>query len=243
MKAILFLLFIAVTMLGMAQRPPKLKRTEIVVNNQDSTVKAMIRLKGKNIVPDNKFVYYWYNSDKIEKNVGGYYGKLLDGKYFVFDKAKNLITQGAFKKGLKKGEWKTWNKKGGLKQIENMKNGLRHGKLVTIDETGKIITTTTYCKGLKHGKYSQVSPDSTIIKKFKKDKEVVCEPKLKSTDVKDEKSPKEKKEKIKKEKPEKNKDKSDDKEGVEKKEKKPKVKKEKTKESDNNTKSNTEIDH
>ncbi|MBI5541225.1 MAG: hypothetical protein HY951_14260 [Bacteroidia bacterium] len=223
-----------------------MKRTEIIVNNSDSTVKAIILLKKTNLKPKNSFVYYWYNSDKIERNAGGYYGKLLDGKYFVFDKDRNLITQGIFKKGLKKGEWKTWNAKGGIRLIENMKNGYRNGKVIAINETGKIITTTNYRKGLRQGKCTIVSPDTTITKMYQKDKEIIKE--LKDTTVKvvDEKVSKEKK--VKKENPQKDKNNSKVEENTksDKPVKKPfwkKKDKNNAIETENNKTSNTNLEH
>ncbi|MBI5542196.1 MAG: hypothetical protein HY951_19220 [Bacteroidia bacterium] len=249
MKIAIFILLLAINFVGFTQNPAKLKRTEIIVNNQDSTVKAIIRLKNVKFKPKDIFVYYWYNSDKIDKNAGGYYGKLLDGKYCVFDRDKNLITQGYFKKGLKNGEWKKWNAKGGLRLIENMKNGLRNGKVISINETGKIITTINYRKGMKNGKCTIVCPDSTIIKKYKKDKEIIKEPKIIPVKAVDEKATKEKKEKVKKEKPDNNKEKKDEKKIKEKDnktDKKPfwkKKNKDNTSEKANNTNVNSVLDH
>jgi antitoxin component YwqK of YwqJK toxin-antitoxin module len=68
--------------------------------------------------------YYWYSSNKIHYSQGGFSGKLLNGAYNEYYLNKNLKEQGNFKKGLKKGTWKSWNEDGTLSQISVWKNGV-----------------------------------------------------------------------------------------------------------------------
>jgi len=59
--------------------------------------------------------YYWFKSGRIHKTQGSYYGKLLHGNYKVVDVDRHLLEEGCFRKGLKRGLWRTWHENGALK--------------------------------------------------------------------------------------------------------------------------------
>lgn len=150
---------------------------EVVINYPDSTVKAVIYMKESKYKPDINAVYYWYQSNRIKKNLGGYNGKLLDGKYLVFDMNNNLITEGCFEKGIKSGTWKKWMPKGGLIRYEEWENGTKHGSCIAYSTEGKILYSKSYRKGLPDGEYKEYSGDSLIIDKmYREGIEVVPEP-------------------------------------------------------------------
>ncbi|BAU54904.1 toxin-antitoxin system YwqK family antitoxin [Mucilaginibacter gotjawali] len=68
--------------------------------------------------------YYWYNASRVHSTQGGYSGQLLNGLYTEYYPNRNLKEQGVFKKGLKDGLWKSWNKDGTLKQATNWHKGI-----------------------------------------------------------------------------------------------------------------------
>ncbi|MGJ7030929.1 hypothetical protein [Niabella hirudinis] len=61
--------------------------------------------------------YTWFKSGRIHTTEGGYYGKLLHGYYKVVDKERRLLEEGRFKRGEKKGRWRTWHTNGRLQSL------------------------------------------------------------------------------------------------------------------------------
>lgn len=164
----IIVLFIPVFVVGQ-NKISNIVNSEIVVNYPDSTVKASIYLKNIKLNPKQNLIYYWYNSDRINRNMGGYSGRLLDGTYKVFDLNKNLIAEGSYKKGLRNGIWKRWNNKGGLLNLNNYKNGIKQGKEFVYDRTGKVIFIGKFKNGLKNGKCLILTNDTLKELYFKKD--------------------------------------------------------------------------
>jgi hypothetical protein len=72
----------------------------------------------------NDRYYYWYLNNVIHSTQGGYNGQLLNGHYIAFYPDKNLKEEGGFKRGLKEGEWKTWNPKGDLTSVTTWNEGV-----------------------------------------------------------------------------------------------------------------------
>jgi antitoxin component YwqK of YwqJK toxin-antitoxin module len=72
----------------------------------------------------NDRYYYWYLNNLIHSTQGGYNGQLLNGHYVAFYPDKNLKEEGDFKRGLKDGAWKTWNRKGDLTGLTNWNEGI-----------------------------------------------------------------------------------------------------------------------
>jgi antitoxin component YwqK of YwqJK toxin-antitoxin module len=72
----------------------------------------------------NDRYYYWYLNNVIHSTQGGYNGKLLNGHYVAFYPDKNLKEEGDFKRGLKDGMWKTWNRKGDLTNVTTWDEGI-----------------------------------------------------------------------------------------------------------------------
>lgn len=73
----------------------------------------------------NDRYYYWYLHNIIHSTQGGYSGQLINGHYIAFYPDHNLKEEGDFKTGLKNGEWKTWNSKGGLTSVTNWDEGVQ----------------------------------------------------------------------------------------------------------------------
>jgi antitoxin component YwqK of YwqJK toxin-antitoxin module len=72
----------------------------------------------------NDRYYFWYFNNKIHSTQGGYNGQLLNGHYVAFYPDKNLKEEGNFKKGLKDGEWKSWNPNGDLTNVITWNEGI-----------------------------------------------------------------------------------------------------------------------
>ncbi len=72
----------------------------------------------------NDRYYFWYFNNAIRSTQGGYNGQLLNGHYVAFYPDKNLKEQGDFKRGLKDGVWKTWNRKGDLTTVTTWNDGI-----------------------------------------------------------------------------------------------------------------------
>jgi antitoxin component YwqK of YwqJK toxin-antitoxin module len=73
----------------------------------------------------NDRYYFWYLNKVIHSTQGGYSGTLLNGHYVAFYPDKNLKEEGNFNRGLKDGEWKTWNRKGDLTAVTNWNDGVQ----------------------------------------------------------------------------------------------------------------------
>ncbi len=120
---------------------------EIVAKHKDSTVRAHILIHKENIKTSDRLMYYWYNQHKINQNMGGYSGDLLQGEYLVFDNDKNLITKGNFERGLKHGTWKHWDANGVLKNSIDYHFGLIDGEVKIYDSEGRLVETKEYKAG------------------------------------------------------------------------------------------------
>jgi antitoxin component YwqK of YwqJK toxin-antitoxin module len=93
----------------------------------------------------NKY-YYWYDSERIFSNQGGYYGNLLNGEYRAFLSSGNLVISGSFSKGLKNGEWFYWGVHGKIMKRVNYKSGYLHGKMILYSEDGQLQCILNYKK-------------------------------------------------------------------------------------------------
>lgn len=175
----------------------KIDSREIVINYEDSTLKAEVSFKEIKYKPKNNLVYYWYKSNEVKKNLGGYSGQLLNGKYSVYDIENNLITQGYFKNGIKTGIWKKWITKGGLQKIEEYKKGKKDGRFVNYLPSGHIYNIMNYTKGKLHGKYTEYSADTiSLEKKYRKGVEIIPKEKKVIAEKEDDENKKEKEKKI-----------------------------------------------
>jgi MORN repeat protein len=101
---------------------------------EQSIYKVRLTLPDKTVVAEtdpvsithfnSALLYYWYYADAIHTSQGGYSGKLLNGSYMEYYPDKNLKEQGYFKKGLKDGDWKSWDDSGKIISETNWKNGI-----------------------------------------------------------------------------------------------------------------------
>ena len=98
MKKIIIALFsIVISLTVYSQKEEKISHRPIVITSADSIVYANALMEvPKRHNTDIAKNYYWYASNKISTNKGGYSGKLLDGSFEVYDVHGNLLKQGFF---------------------------------------------------------------------------------------------------------------------------------------------------
>lgn len=144
----------------------------------DSIIKAQVssHYPRKKLLPGSH--YYWYGSGKINMNQGSYSGKLLHGKYEVFDKSNRLIRQGNFDYGLKQGTWTAWYPNGLKKEVSDYKDGLLTGDRLFYNNEGEIFSKQRFNNGVLDGKSFFYFKDTTIVKVFKDGKEVIMPAKV-----------------------------------------------------------------
>jgi len=151
----------------------KVSSREVLVSHHDSLERARIAVKTpKKKIRNAKKFYYWFYSGHIICNQGAYNENPLNGHYFVYNKAKQLITKGYFHNGKKGKTWMYWYADGTLKRTERWRWGYQWGKTKTFNEKGEKLTKYHFRKGIQTGKQRYYQGDSVIVKHFKKGKEV-----------------------------------------------------------------------
>jgi antitoxin component YwqK of YwqJK toxin-antitoxin module len=112
-KILLFILLAGLTRAyGQKMNDYEYEKVRIVDTAQE--IEASIQSYSSAPRPKPDRFYYWYKANAIHATQGGFGGQLLNGSYFAYYPDKSLKEEGAFKKGLKAGPWKTWNRKGEL---------------------------------------------------------------------------------------------------------------------------------
>jgi hypothetical protein len=139
----------------------------IVVNTPDSTIKTKVIVKTDKLKTNSEYVYYWYYGGAINHNLGGFSGKILHGKYEVFDNQQRLKTQGNFNYGLMVGTWNKWFPNGNINQMLYYKNGQLDGKAKVYNEQGKLTNVFNYNHGKLDGKSYFFFRDTTIVKMYR----------------------------------------------------------------------------
>ena len=124
MKKLLPLIFLLVLGKAYAQRPFAYDDTKVTIADTGQTVQAEILPSKSDPKILNDRYYFWYIPNAIHSTQGGFNGQLLNGNYAAYYPDKNLKEQGDYKKGLKDGIWKTWNRKGDLTSVVNWNNGV-----------------------------------------------------------------------------------------------------------------------
>ena len=124
MKKLIPLIFLLGLGKAYAQRPFAYDDTKITITDTGQTVQAEILPSKSDPKILNDRYYFWYIPNAIHSTQGGFNGQLLNGNYAAYYPDKNLKEQGDYKKGLKDGVWKTWNRKGDLTSVVNWNNGV-----------------------------------------------------------------------------------------------------------------------
>jgi antitoxin component YwqK of YwqJK toxin-antitoxin module len=120
--------------------------------------------------PTKRYTYYYtFKSGYIHKTQGSYYGKLLHGDFKVVDTRRNLLEEGKFRKGIKKGLWRTWYEDGTLKStwrrrywfIGNAYNVSEY------DAQGNVTKTGYVRKGAFTGSQVEWKGDNAVMVRYK----------------------------------------------------------------------------
>lgn len=124
MKKLITIFFWIIAGTVYAQKMPELSLYKIHINQTDKTIVAEIKEVSKAPRLKRNVFYYWYSANAIHSTQGGYSGTLLNGSYNEYYLNKNIREQGNFKKGVKTGIWRSWDKDGMLTKMEKWKNGV-----------------------------------------------------------------------------------------------------------------------
>jgi hypothetical protein len=107
-----------------AQRINEYDYDKVRITDTSQEVQAeVLPFDGQPKLKNDRF-YFWYNNNAIHSTQGGFDGQLLNGHYIAYYPDKTLKEEGEFKKGLKHGEWKTWNHKGELLGVVKWEEGM-----------------------------------------------------------------------------------------------------------------------
>jgi antitoxin component YwqK of YwqJK toxin-antitoxin module len=110
----------------------------VYVQYPDSLVEAFYYRGDKKIKTKDELFYYWHSAQNIKHTRGAFEGKLLHGNFTAFYYNKDLLTKGAFKYGLKQGEWKSWYQGGERKSKEKWRKGKLIGTANYYGKNGKV---------------------------------------------------------------------------------------------------------
>jgi hypothetical protein len=128
-------------------------RYEFYTTNKDKKVKT------------NK-TYYWFKGGAIHNTQSGVAGELLHGKFTKMYHSNQLAEEGFFRKGTKRGLWKTWYANGVLETTQYWVSGLKSGLYLHYDQNGKLIEKGRYTNSRKYGKWiDYIKKDTTIYKR------------------------------------------------------------------------------
>ncbi|MEO8069038.1 MAG: hypothetical protein ABI599_15180 [Flavobacteriales bacterium] len=132
LRTTLVFLFIALCGAAFAQQS---KRTTIRTSLPDKTIEAFA-LEKYSVQPEPGLEYHWWKGQRLQATVGGVAGAVLDGPYTEFTPDGQIITCGEMRKGLRHGEWRTWDADGKLRSITKWRKGYVHTKRLAIGGEG-----------------------------------------------------------------------------------------------------------
>lgn len=119
----------------------------------------------KTITPKINKNYFWFKGGIIHTATAGIAGELLHGGFLKMYHSNQLAEQGEFKKGLKKGLWKTWYENGNLSSIGTYTLGLKSGKFTYFSTTGEVVEKGKYKNDKKTGIWiNYLKKDTTFYK-------------------------------------------------------------------------------
>jgi len=177
LKRISFVIF-ALFLLGSCAEKYSLKEYGKTreLHYSDYSIKFYLANNDIKIKTSNEVIYTYFQGDRIVRTQGEYDGRLLSGEYKELYTNKSLKQKGAYKKGVKVGEWKKWNEEGLLLEVSNWKEGKLNGSFLK------------YYKG-QLAKEFVYKNNELVVKKEKKkkkeeDKQEPSEPSLQKEEIK-----------------------------------------------------------
>jgi hypothetical protein len=166
-KFIILLSMVVVSLIVRGQKEARTDIRPVIMNGRDSIVQAYILIGNLDYKPQGNLTYYWYYTERINCNKGGYAGNLLHDSYVLYDKDKRLIEKGYYNKGLKTGTWKRWYPDGEIQSIINWKDGLLEGKSLFYLSDGRNYMSVEYRRGKKDGKMIVLENDLLVTKIYR----------------------------------------------------------------------------
>ncbi|MGF7073852.1 toxin-antitoxin system YwqK family antitoxin [Mucilaginibacter sp. 3215] len=149
-KLLLFILILSSS--GAMAQMPDYGLYNIHISDSAKIIRTQVKPVSGTVFTRPGLLYYWFGSNTIHEQQGGFSGKLLNGSYEESDRNHHLIMQGGFKAGLKDGVWKTWNEGGRLGSIITWDEGVKTGKFAYYDAGGNETQSGSYDHDLLHGK-------------------------------------------------------------------------------------------
>ncbi|SDD44229.1 toxin-antitoxin system YwqK family antitoxin [Niabella drilacis] len=112
--------------------------------------------------------YTWFKSGHIYTTEGSYYGRLLHGYFKVVDHERRLVEEGWYKRGAKKGRWRTWHPNGMLQSLTRKRfwDGALYIK--TYDADGRLLKKGFEKNHLFSGQQLTMVNDSAVVITYKK---------------------------------------------------------------------------
>jgi hypothetical protein len=142
MKHIALFIFVLTVNLVYSQDYSELRH----IQNDSFRVDFYVSTDHNKIKHKDTVFYAWYKSKKVMFTQGASSGDILNGSYKKYFLSGQLSEQGNYKKGVKVGEWKTWDKNGFLVAISNYHSGQLNGKTYKYTN-GKLSQIEKYKKG------------------------------------------------------------------------------------------------
>jgi hypothetical protein len=151
MKKLLLFIFI-LSARGVMAQMPDYGLYNIHISDSAKTIRTQVNPVSGTVSTWPRLLYYWFGSNSIHEQQGGFSGKLLNGTYEESDRNHHLIMQGGFKAGLKDGTWKTWNESGRLSSVITWDEGVKTGKFAYYDAGGNETQSGRYDRDQLDGK-------------------------------------------------------------------------------------------
>jgi antitoxin component YwqK of YwqJK toxin-antitoxin module len=186
MRKLLVIIFslISLTSITAQKKEGKYHSREVIIQVEDTLIRANILTGELTEKPDPDKEYFWYSKGMINSNIGGYGGKLFHGDYLAFLNNK-LIESGQFICGQKIGIWRSWYSSGKIKKISNWKDGNLDGRYCYYSENGIVERRGFYKNGSFHSSLKKsetnVANKIHLFKKFRTKKKPGKEGSAKNT--------------------------------------------------------------
>jgi hypothetical protein len=117
----------------------------------------------KIVKPKKDKTYYWFKGGIIHNAEYGMAGELLHDKFVKMYHSNQLAEEGIFRKGLKKGLWKTWYPDGVLETTQYWRSGQKYGAYLHYDQKGNLLEKGRFVSDKKQGKWIHFINKDTIV--------------------------------------------------------------------------------
>jgi len=151
MKIIRILVLLCLTYQSYGQKMPDYGLYNVHISDTGRAIRLQLIPVESLPRPKPGLDYYWFGSNIIHRQQGGYSGKLLNGTYEEYYQDRNLKVQGNYAEGLKDGLWKSWYSNGHLSEEVHWNKGELSGGFTYYDASGRMIKSGKYDGGRIEG--------------------------------------------------------------------------------------------